>query len=182
MKLLAMRLVTVLNLIILLSTLNACAVQQPVPQSVAKLPEPPPPASTPFQKEFLQRINDIRSKGCNCGNTYMPPVPPVTWNMQLQMAAMAHAKDMNKNKYIGHINRSGKSSKDRIAAAGYTINGYRSYAVGENIAWGQRSIKEVMTGWIQSEGHCLNIMNKSYKEVGIYMENYYWVQEFGGRK
>ncbi|HEY0176679.1 MAG TPA: CAP domain-containing protein [Pedobacter sp.] len=150
--------------------------------TIAKQPETPPPVLTSFQREFLQRINEIRSKGCHCGNTYMPPVPPVTWNVQLQMAAMAHAKDMNKNKYVSHINRSGKSSKDRIAAAGYTINGYRSYYVGENIAWGQRTIKEVMTGWINSEGHCLNIMNKSYKEVGAYMENYYLAQEFGGRK
>lgn len=137
---------------------------------------------TAFQKEFLQRINAVRARGCNCGDTYMPPAPPLTWNSQLQEAAYLHAHDMNRNKYFSHVNLSGQTSKDRIAAAGYTISGYKHLAVGENIAWGQRSIQEVMNGWLKSEGHCRNLMNQSYKEVGIAMENYYWVQDFGGRR
>lgn len=176
-----MRLVSFFNLIVFLA-FNACMIQQPV-QGTAPVPPPAPPAtSTAFQTEFLQRINEIRSKGCNCGDTYMPPVQPLTWNVQLQMAALGHAQDMNRNKYFGHSSLSGKSSKDRIMDAGYTIKGYKNLAVGENIAWGQRSIKEVMDGWLKSEGHCKNLMRQSFSEVGISMVNYYWVQDFGGRK
>ncbi|WP_374164612.1 CAP domain-containing protein [Arcticibacter sp. MXS-1] len=135
-----------------------------------------------FQQEFLMRINEIRTRGCNCGKVYMPPVPPLTWNDQLENSAYLHASDMNRKKYFSHISKDGRTSKDRIMAAGYRPEGYKTYAVGENIAWGQRSIREAMEGWLKSEGHCHNIMNKSFREVGVAMENNYWVQNFGGRK
>ena len=156
--------------------LNACTVYSVAPASPAAVSRP-----AEFQEAFLSKINSVRAKGCNCGSTYMPPVPPLTWNYQLQNSALLHARDMNKRKYFSHTSQNGKSSKDRILEAGYEVKGYRSFAVGENIAWGQRSIDEVMTGWLKSEGHCRNIMNKSFREVGVAMENYYWVQNFGGR-
>ncbi len=139
-------------------------------------------AAEKFQKEFLERINQLRSKGCNCGGTYMPPAPPVTWNLQLELAAFNHAEDMNTQKYFDHISKDGKTVKDRIIAAGYNFYGYRSFIIGENIALGQRSIKEVMDGWIGSAGHCKNLMKQEYREVGIARYNTYWVQEFGGRE
>ncbi len=72
--------------------------------------------------------------------------------------------------------------QDRIAMAGYTFNGYRSFMIGENIAQGQMSIAEVMRGWFNSPGHCRNLMNPEFKEVGIAFYNTYWVQDFGGRE
>ncbi|WP_207428674.1 CAP domain-containing protein [Pedobacter sp. SYSU D00535] len=134
-----------------------------------------------FQEEFLSRINRLREKGCNCGNTYMPPAPPLVWNTQLELAALAHAQDMNRNKYFDHKSKDGRTIKDRITGAGYTPTGYRAFIIGENIAWGQRSIKEVMDGWIGSPAHCRNLMKPDFKEVGIAFYNSYWVQDFGGR-
>lgn len=165
-----------------LCTFNSCAVPLSPGKVVSAPANVPPASSNAFQSEFLQRINEVRAKGCNCGKTYMPPVPPLVWNTQLQIAALRHAMDMSRNKYFSHISKSGKTSKDRIMNEGYTIVGYKKYFVGENIAWGQRTIREVMEGWLKSEGHCRNIMNKSFREVGISMENYYWVQDFGGRR
>jgi uncharacterized protein YkwD len=135
-----------------------------------------------FRAEFLDRINKLRAKGCNCGGTTMPPAEPLTWNVQLQMAALGHAQDMSRNKYFEHKSKNGNTPKDRIFSAGYTINGYRFITIGENIAWGQRSIKEVMEGWLRSENHCKNLMNPQFKEVGIAVNNFYWVQDFGGRE
>ena len=71
---------------------------------------------------------------------------------------------------------------DRIVFAGYNFKGYKSFAVGENIAFGQTSIKEVMAGWFKSEGHCKNLMNPAFKEVGVAENSKYWVQDFGGRE
>ncbi|MGX5691222.1 CAP domain-containing protein [Arcticibacter tournemirensis] len=167
---------------VVLCTLNSCAVPLPAGKRISSATNVPPASGNAFQQEFLQRINEVRTRGCNCGKTYMPPVPPLVWNTQLQIAALRHAMDMSKNKYFSHISKSGKTSKDRIMNEGYTIAGYKHIAVGENIAWGQRTIKEVMEGWLKSEGHCRNIMNSSFREVGISMENYYWVQDFGGRR
>lgn len=134
-----------------------------------------------FKEEFLERINEVRQKGCKCGNVYMPPVPPLVWNNQLTDAAKAHARDMSKRKYFSHTSKDGRSIEDRIMAAGYTYTGYKSFAIGENIAQGQESIAEVSDGWFKSPGHCKNLMNPSFKEIGVAENNRYWVQDFGGR-
>lgn len=135
-----------------------------------------------FKAQFLNRINSTRQKGCNCGARYMPPAPPITWNNDLEDAAAEHAKDMAKRNYFDHISKDGRSMGDRILNAGYTYKGFKSYAIGENIASGQESIGEVMDGWFKSEGHCLNLMNPDFREVGAAMYKNYWVQDFGGRE
>ncbi len=135
-----------------------------------------------FKDEFLSRINQMRHKGCNCGHLFMPPAPPLTWNADLESAARAHALDMSERNYFSHTSKSGWSMSDRAMAAGYGFKGFKSYAVGENIARGQMSIAEVMNGWLHSEDHCRNLMNPAFKEVGIAQIDTYWVQDFGGRE
>jgi uncharacterized protein YkwD len=134
-----------------------------------------------FKNEFLDRINAIRAKGCRCGTTYMPPAPPLIWNDQLEDAAASHARDMDKRNYFDHTSKDGRTIENRIMAAGYTYNGFKSFAIGENIAKGQESIAEVNNGWFKSPGHCKNLMNADFKEVGIAERNKVWVQDFGGR-
>lgn len=134
-----------------------------------------------FQSEFLKQINALRARGCQCGDVYMPPAGPITWNYQLENAAYLHAQDMSKNNYFDHTNLNGRTSKDRIIAQGYTIKGYKRIYYGENIGRGQLNITEIMNGWIKSPGHCRNLMNQNFREVGVAMQNYYWVQDFGGR-
>src|ERR1700761_8187576 len=86
-----------------------------------------------FKQEFLTRINQIRQKGCNCGHTFMPPAPPITWNDQLEDAARGHALDMSERKYFSHTSKNGKSMSDRVIDAGYHFKGYKTFTVGENI-------------------------------------------------
>ena len=58
---------------------------------------------------------------------------------------------------------------------------------GENIAAGQRNAQEVVQGWMESPGHCRNIMDAGYHVLGVgyaYVEDtnfgHFWVQNFGG--
>jgi uncharacterized protein YkwD len=139
-------------------------------------------ASSPkFKQDFLSYINRARAQGCNCGVDYMPPAPPLTWNYQLESAALGHALDMANKGYFNHTSLDGRTMQTRINESGYTMNGYRGIKVGENIAFGQQSIAEVMAGWLKSPGHCRNLMDPSFKEIGIAEDNKYWVQDFGGR-
>ena len=139
--------------------------------------------STPqFRHAFLEAINRVRARGCNCGVTYMPPVPPLVWNDQLEISAMGHAADMSVQNYFSHTSLDGRTMQDRIRMAGYTYKGYRSYQIGENIAMGPPTIAEVMQGWFHSPGHCANLMNANFKEIGVAENNTYWVQDFGGRQ
>lgn len=54
---------------------------------------------------------------------------------------------------------------------------------GENIAIGYMSAESVMNGWMNSAGHKANILNESYKSVGVGCffngQGYTWVQCFG---
>ena len=139
--------------------------------------------STPgFRREFLAYINNTRQKGCSCGITYMPAAPPLVWNDQLEIAAIGHAQDMARQNYFSHTSLDGRTMQDRIRMAGYIYNGFKSYAIGENIAEGQMTITEVMQGWFHSPGHCKNLMNPAFKEIGVAVFNNYWVQDFGGRE
>src|SRR2546423_9277507 len=63
---------------------------------------------------LLQLVNEARKKGCTCSNTYYPPVPPLTWNDQLETAAKEHSNDMFKNKYFSHIGADGSDVGSRI--------------------------------------------------------------------
>lgn len=134
-----------------------------------------------FRREFLNDINRVRQQGCSCGTTYMPPAPPLVWNDNLEIAAIGHARDMADKNYFNHTSKDGRSMEDRITLAGYTFKGYKSFMAGENIAQGQMSIAEVMQGWFKSPGHCKNLMNPGFKEVGVAEYDTYWVQDFGGR-
>jgi len=125
---------------------------------------------------MLQLVNEQRQKGCNCGSVYYPPTTDLTWNDQLEAAAMTHAADMNANDYFSHTGFDGSSAGDRIRKAGYAWQTY-----GENIAKGYSSEESVMRAWILSEGHCKNIMSSGFREFGAANVNDYWVQEFGTR-
>lgn len=138
----------------------------------------PPGTSIPTinKTTLLQLINNVRQSGCTCGSTTMPAVAPVIWNDQLASAAFNHSNEMNANNYFSHTGLNGSSAGERITATGYA---WRTY--GENIAKGYTSEQSVMDGWINSEGHCKNIMNPNFKEVGVARVGNYWTQEFGAR-
>ena len=51
---------------------------------------------------------------------------------------------------------------------------------------GQPTAQAVVDGWLKSEGHCRNIMNPSFRELGVGYATggsygKYWVQNFGAR-
>jgi uncharacterized protein YkwD len=97
-------------------------------------------------------------------------LPTFCVHPQLQKAARAHSKDMIRRDYFSH-NTKGRGSFDkRLVRFGYGPNGYDFYRVGENIALGSGPAGEPqnrMHAWMKSGGHRHNILNESYREVGI---------------
>jgi uncharacterized protein YkwD len=92
--------------------------------------------------------------------------------------AFGHAADMAKHDYFEHEDLAGRSPADRVRAVGY-----REKLVGENIAYGPKSAEEVVQGWLESPGHCENIMDPRFAEMGIAYaagqasrRGLYWVQ------
>lgn len=125
---------------------------------------------------MLRLVNSVREKGCRCGDTYYPPVPPVVWDDRLEEAAQNHSNDMFQKNYFSHVEADGSNGGVRLQRAGYDWKAY-----GENVGMGYKTEREVVEGWLKSPGHCKNIMNKLYKEMGVARAGNYWTQDFGSR-
>jgi len=126
----------------------------------------------------LQLVNNVRARGTHCGKELFGPAPPVTLSSTLGSVAFGHAADMATNNYFEHEDLHGKSPSDRVRATGY-----QEKLVGENIAYGPKSVDEVVQGWLDSPGHCENIMDPRFVEMGLgYATSHdskhalYWVQ------
>jgi len=154
-----------------------------VPQSNApSLSNPAPTSMNAQESEVFTRTNAARAVGRTCGSYgFFPAVAPVASNASLTSAGRAHAVDMGVNNYFSHTSLDGSAPWDRTAAAGYTGGG-----IGENIAAGYQTPADVVQGWIDSPGHCRNLMGPNWKHLGVgysYVTastyRHYWVQDFG---
>jgi uncharacterized protein YkwD len=123
---------------------------------------------------LLNLVNNVRAKGCTCGTTVMPTVAPLSWNDLLAKSSLAHSTDMKATGIFTHDSSDGTSFSTRITAAGYKWR-----TVGENIAAGQTTEQQVFTDWLNSEGHCKNMMNGAFKDMGAARVGNYWTQDFG---
>jgi uncharacterized protein YkwD len=88
--------------------------------------------------------------------------PALGTDARLTAAARAHSADMAARGYFSHTTPEGVQFSTRITDAGY-----RWSRAGENIAKGQRTAREVMTGWMNSAGHKANILNCSFADIGV---------------
>jgi uncharacterized protein YkwD len=139
----------------------------------------PPKSQAPVQaSRVLQLVNEARARGARCGERSFGSAPPVKLSGTLAEVAFGHAADMAKHNYFEHQDLNGQSPADRVRAVGY-----REKLVGENIAYGPKSAEEVVQGWLDSPGHCENIMDSRFAEMGIAYapgqvskRGLYWVQ------
>jgi uncharacterized protein YkwD len=144
---------------------------------------PPSSGSSLLEDQVLALVNERRASGATCGGTFYPTVAPLTVDPHLRAAARDHSQDMATNNYFSHTSQDGRTFDQRIWQSGYT----GGFPLGENIAAGASSAQAVVDGWMSSSGHCRNIMNGSFRVIGIgYAFNqsssyrHYWTQSFGG--
>ncbi len=119
-----------------------------------------------YAEQVVELVNAERAK---------EGLSPLTIDKTLGSAALVRAKEIQST--FAHTRPNGSSFATAITEAGGSYRG-----AGENIAYGQKSPKAVVTAWMNSAGHRANIMNKSYTKIGVgYLTNSnvpYWVQLF----
>ena len=143
---------------------------------------PPLPDWPNAGQDILALVNAARARPRTCGTQAFGPAGPLTWNPLLGQAALAHSADMAHQHYFSHKQPDGSLPADRATKAGY-----RWVRVGENIASGQRTVDEAVASWLDSPGHCANIMNPAFTEMGAAYaidprnrnRTAYWTQVFG---
>lgn len=162
-----------------------------LPTPVTPSPAPPPVSVgtrvtcnlANFRADMLEAVNAHRRAGASCGaRGSFPAAPDLVWNDALTQAAIVHSDDMVAGNFFSHTGSNGSNVGDRVTAAGYAWRG-----VGENIAAGQATVAVVVDGWMKSDGHCANIMNAAFRDIGVACVagnanttyRTYWTQDFG---
>ncbi|VIF78113.1 sporulation protein [Clostridioides difficile] len=124
-----------------------------------------------YQKEVVDLVNIERSKaGLN----------PLTLDSSISNVATKKSQDMIDNNYFSHNSPTYGSPFDMLKKFGISYK-----TAGENIAMGQKTPKEVVNAWMNSEGHRKNIMNPNFSKIGVGVAqksggSIYWTQIFVG--
>lgn len=136
----------------------------------------PSPVNEDYEQQVVELVNGERtSRG----------LPPLKRVPALDQAARYHAMDMQQDNYFYHdtYDRVGGVLQlvctwdDRISSFYANWN-----SIGENIASGSTTPQSVVSGWMGSSGHRANILNTTYREIGVgYYNGNFWVQDFGYR-
>jgi uncharacterized protein YkwD len=133
--------------------------------------------------EVLVLVNQARGAARRCGNDRFQSAPPLRLSVQLNSAALAHARDMAQHDALRHEGHDGSQPAQRAERAGY-----RWRMIGENVAGGPSTASEVVAGWLASPPHCRNIMERGFTEMGVgYATStvrgsrllIFWAQTFG---
>ncbi|WP_037858026.1 sigma-70 family RNA polymerase sigma factor [Streptomyces sp. NRRL S-340] len=153
------------------STPPAAPTRQPRPTHTAPAGHPAPPAPAGTVAQVVALVNKERANA-GCG--------PLTEDPRLDAAAQGLSDDMAARDFFDHTDPDGKDPGRRITAAGYRWSTY-----GENIARGQQTPASVMDSWMHSPGHRANILNCSFKNIGVGVRKGsggpWWTQDFGAK-
>lgn len=157
----------------IVTTKPATSLKPPVSTSRASNPAPSTttivtaPTNTDFISQVVALVNVERKKA---------GLAPVSASSSLNSAAAIRAKEIITK--FAHTRPDGTSCFTVLAQLNISYK-----TCGENIAAGQTTPAEVMNGWMNSEGHRANILNPSFRKLGVgyvqggsYKHN--WVQLF----
>jgi uncharacterized protein YkwD len=124
------------------------------------------------EQAFLTLINNYRAQNGRV---------PLTASTNLNRGAGWMAQDLGTKNYFSHTDSLGRSAQTRLGQCDATPN------FGENIAAGtyRSTAQEAFNAWRASSGHNANMLNSSYKQIGIarYYNassryRWYWVTDF----
>jgi uncharacterized protein YkwD len=132
-------------------------------------------------RQLLNLINAARTQPRQCGPQAFTATTPLSWNDTLASAANSHTRNMANGNFFDHLDHDGRTPGDRAELAGYSAKN-----IGENIAAGLDTPRKVVDGWLASPGHCANLMNPQFREVGAAYAmdpksdaGIYWTAVFG---
>ena len=113
-------------------------------------------------QRVLELVNEARTQPRRCGDRPFHAARPLARSAVLGRAALLHAEDMARHGYFSHTGRDGSKPAERVARVGYKFR-----AAGENITAGPSTPEEAVAGWLKSPGHCANLMNPAFTEMGV---------------
>lgn len=142
---------------------------------------------TAYEQYLLELINRARlnpvgeanlfgiglNDGLNANTISDSAKQPLAFNLLLIDSARSHSQWMLDTDTFSHTGEGGSSSGDRMRDAGYQFTG--SWTWGENIGYTgttgtlnvNNAVGQVHKNLFKSSGHRKNILNNSYREIGL---------------
>jgi uncharacterized protein YkwD len=133
-----------------------------VPGVQARAPDLQPQAvvgASSLESDLIAALNSFRVAS---------GLRPFRSSARLRAAARRHSGEMARYGYFEHASPYGAPFWRRIAAY-YSMRGYRSWWVGENLEYGQPAIAaaEVLADWLRSPAHRANVVSTRWRDAGI---------------
>ena len=153
---------------------------QQAPAQQQAQPAPKPAAQTQNNTQTTGAVSQYVQQVINLTNAQRSKngLPALKADTKLSGVAQKKSLDMQQNNYFSHTSPTYGSPFDMMRDFGVT---YKS--AGENIAQGQRTPQEVVTAWMNSEGHRKNILSGNFTHIGVGFEatGKHWTQMFIGK-
>ena len=126
-------------------------------------------SNSSYVSQVVTLVNEERAKA---------GLAALTVDSKAEAAAAVRAKEIMTS--FSHTRPNGSSFSTALKEQGASYS-----TAGENIAWGQKTPQEVVTGWMNSSGHRANILGANYTKIGcgFYQGSdgtCYWSQLFIG--
>jgi uncharacterized protein YkwD len=121
---------------------------------------PTPSTIATARAATLCLLNQIRRAHGEC---------PLHGNRRLRRAAQRYSRAMVAHDFFNHVSPGGSTLFTRVRATRY-LRSARSWALGENIAWGSGHFatpRDTVSMWMHSAGHRHNILTARFREIGI---------------
>lgn len=116
-----------------------------------------PPAATP-EANLVLAMNDARAQA---------GLPPLRVSKRLELAALAHDREMLRFGFFSHSSRDGREFWQRVERW-YPPRG-RGWSVGENLlaASPNVSMRQTVAAWLASPEHRAVLLSNSWVSVGV---------------
>jgi uncharacterized protein YkwD len=112
-----------------------------------------------IERPIEQRVDELRRAA---------GVPLTRHSEELSAAAEAHAAMLGRSGTFSHHAPGERAFSTRLQRF-YSARGMRYWATGENIFWAHTAVspEQVIRAWLASPPHKLNLLDPTWREVGI---------------
>ena len=115
-------------------------------------------------KQIFDLTNHIRLKH---------HLSPLAWDDSIALVAYDHSQDMYENSYFAHRSPTKGDLKDRLQVEKVVFQ-----LAGENIAAKYVDSIAAVEGWLNSEGHRVNLLNEEFTHLGVGVYRDFYTQNF----
>lgn len=123
------------------------------------------------EEAVVELVNEMRAEPQTCGETVWPAAGPVEHVPLMRCASRLHAWDQQHRGYYSHDSPEGHGPGYRMNKTG------AGTTAAENIFMTTMDPEGTMAGWMNSPGHCQNIMNGDYSYIGVGRFGGHWVMK-----